>query len=280
LYQLQRRYAEGSHATKVARNKILALSANQLHEMGYRNMQSSSLKPKHVHALVQSWQETGLSAGTIKNRMAHIRWWAEKIGKHNVVMKNNAEYGISKRRYVTNTDKSQRLDGRAARIADTHVKYSLRLQELFGLRREEAIKFSPSYADQGDRIVLKSTWTKGGKSREIPVRTPEQRTLLNEIKGFVRHGSLIPHDKRYVDQLRKYENSLSNAGLCKMHGLRHHYAQQRYEELTGWKAPTAGGPSARYMARDKFEKDREARLKISSEMGHDRLSVVAIYLGS
>jgi len=26
-----------------------------------------------------------------------------------------------------------------------------------------------------------------------------------------------------------------------MHGLRHQYAQTRYEELTGWKNPKAGG---------------------------------------
>lgn len=96
----------------------------------------------------------------------------------------------------------------------------------------------------------------------------------------MRHGSLIPHGKRYVEQLRKYETSLLKAGLCKMHGLRHHYAQQRYEELTGRKAPTAGGPPARYLARDQFAQDRQARLQISSEMGHDRLDVVAIYLGS
>ena len=56
------------------------------------------------------------------------------------------------------------------RVRDPHVRMSLELQQAFGLRREEAIKFSPSYADRGDRLVLKDTWTKGGKAREIPVR--------------------------------------------------------------------------------------------------------------
>ncbi len=65
------------------------------------------------------------------------------------------------------------------RVRDPHVRMSLELQQAFGLRREEAIKFSPSYADRGDCLVLKDTWTKGGKAREIPVRTPVQREVLD-----------------------------------------------------------------------------------------------------
>ena len=41
---------------------------------------------------------------------------------------------------------------------------SLELQQAFGLRREEAMKFQPSFADQGDHIRLKGSWTKGGKA--------------------------------------------------------------------------------------------------------------------
>ena len=48
---------------------------------------------------------------------------------------------------------------------------SLELQSAFGLRREEAIKFAPRYADKGDHLLLKASWTKGGKARTIPVRT-------------------------------------------------------------------------------------------------------------
>ena len=57
------------------------------------------------------------------------------------------------------------------KIRDTHVRMSLALQEAFGLRREEAIKFSP-YADKGDHLELKASCTKGGKARSIPIRSP------------------------------------------------------------------------------------------------------------
>jgi len=64
-----------------------------------------------------------------------------------------------------------------------------------------------------------------------------------------------------------------------MHGLRHAYAQQRYEELTGWKSPIAGGPSSKSLTREQRDQDHQARLVISREMGHEREQVTAIYLG-
>lgn len=50
------------------------------------------------------------------------------------------------------------------KISDHHVKLLIRLQAAFGLRREEAIKFILHFADRGNRIVLKSTWTKGARN--------------------------------------------------------------------------------------------------------------------
>jgi hypothetical protein len=69
------------------------------------------------------------------------------------------------------------------------------------------------------------------------------------------------------------------AGLKAMHGLRHQYAQARYEVLTGWKAPAAGGPSSRQLAPSQRIQDYEARLTISRELGHEREQITAVYLG-
>ena len=86
-----------------------------------------------------------------------------------------------------------------------YTRLSLKLQAAFGLRRAESIKIQPEWADRHDKLVLKSSWTKGGREREIPVRNEEQRQLLNEAKQFAGRGSLIPADKSYVDQLRRFE---------------------------------------------------------------------------
>ncbi len=280
LHQLTQKNRDGSYATRNARSRILAQAASELHELGYRRLRAHGVKAKHIEALVGHWHRRELSTGTIKNRMSHLRWWAEKVGKSGVVLKDNEAYGIMRREYVTNVDKSRHLDERLNRIRDEHVRMSVQLQAAFGLRREEAIKFIPEYADHGDKIVLKDTWTKGGKAREIVVNNDAQRALLKGARHLAGKGSLIPANRNYIQQLKVYENNVAKAGMSKLHGLRHAYAQRRYEELTGWKCPALGGPRRRELADDHFERDVEMRLMISKELGHERLEVVAVYLGS
>ncbi len=279
LKKLCRQSREGSYATQVRRERDLTLIANQLHELGYRGMAARSLKPKHIEALVKLWFGQDLSIGTIKNRMASIRWWAHKVNRQNVVARSNDHYGIPDRRFVTNESKAKTITGvDLEKVRDQHVRMSLELQQAFGLRREEAMKFQPSFADRGDHLVLKASWTKGGKERVIPIRTEEQREVLDRARGLAGLGSLIPSNRNYVHQLRVYEGNTLRAGLSNMHGLRHAYAQNRYEELTGWKAPAAGGPNSKALTSQQKEIDRQARLTISRELGHEREAVTCVYL--
>lgn len=81
LKQLCRRNRDGSFATQADRQRSLTLMARQLRDAGFNQMQARSLKGKHVDALLNQWQAQGLSTGTLKNRLSHLRWWAEKIGK-------------------------------------------------------------------------------------------------------------------------------------------------------------------------------------------------------
>jgi site-specific recombinase XerC len=240
LRRLCQRNRDGSHATQADRLRTLALAARQLGEMGFRRMTASSLKDKHVQALIARWREEELAAGTIKNRMAALRWWAEKIGRAGAIPAENVALAIPNRHFVTNENKAQQLGSRLERVTDPYVPMSLRLQEVFGLRREESIKFRPTYADRGDHIALKGAWTKGGRPRALPITSAEQRAVLDEARQLAGAGSLIPAHKNFKQQRDTYDSQCKLAGLSRIHGLRHQYAQSRYESLTGWKAPAAG----------------------------------------
>jgi hypothetical protein len=158
LKQLCRRNHDGAFGTQADRERILDQIADQLDEMGFHHMDAHSLKPKHVERLVERWLAEDLAPGTIKNRMTQLRWWAEKVGKQNVVARTNAAYGIPDRVYVTNQSKAKALDvDQLAQIRDLYVRMSLRLQAELGLRREESIKIVPKWADRGDRLVLKDS---------------------------------------------------------------------------------------------------------------------------
>lgn len=283
LYQVRGvlgKFQDGAESTKAERRKVLTLIDRQLSEAGYRNLQLRGFKPKHVTALLQRWQAEGLSAATIKNRMAHVRWLSEKIGKAGMLASSNTTLGIERRTYVTNTNRARELaPAKLADVRDPHVAMSLRLQAAFGLRREEAMKLKPQQADNGDRLCLQGSWCKNGKPREVPIRTPEQRALLDEAKQLAGSGSLIPSGLKYVQQMKRYEHECIRIGLDKAHGLRHAYAQQRYQELTGWPAPTAGGPARAELTPAQRDSDRMARLQVSHELGHERESITAVYLG-
>ncbi len=64
-----------------------------------------------------------------------------------------------------------------------------------------------------------------------------------------------------------------------MHGLRHAYAQDRYEELTGWQCPAIGGPDRTVLSPEQKALDQEARPTVSQELGHERTQIVAAYSG-
>ncbi len=279
LKQLCRRNRDGSHATQGDRMHSLTLIARELMEMGFKSMLTKSLRRKHVEALLGRWKAKGLSVGTLKNRLAHLRWWAEKVGRRGEVPSDNTQLGIPRRVFVTDVSKARELGDVLEKVRDPHIRVSLQLEAQFGLRREEALKFRPAYADCGGHIRLKGSWAKGGKDREIPVRTAEQREVLNQAHELAGAGSLIPAHLSYIEQRDKYDGACQAAGLDKAHGLRHAYAQRRYQEITGWPARANGGPSRITMTPADRSVDRAARLQISEELGHERLDVVAVYLG-
>lgn len=279
------RNRDGSYATQSNRRRMLSMFADQLKKSGYKTneMRPSDIKGRHINALIRQWKIDGISAGTMKNRMSNIRWLAEKIGKADMI-KSNATYGIEERQYITNKDKSLRTDNLDLDKLSSYVRQSIELQKHFGLRREEAMKFSPEYALGGydpysaPVLKIKPSWAKGGRARTIPIFSDAQRDALMSALTLAGDGSLIPADRSYKEHLGYFERETSAIGLGQTHGLRHLYAQNRYRELVGIDCPAVGGIVDLTDAQKAL--DLSARQTISSELGHNRLSVTGIYLGS
>jgi hypothetical protein len=269
----------GSFLTRHQRHRGLQQMARDLRALGFKLPAASSLKPRHVEALIGYWRSSGLSAGTMKNRMGWLRWWAGRVRKPNVVPQDNDSAGIEKRSgfngnraHITHINKLAALPYR--------VQLALRLQMAFGMRLEESLKFRVRQADKGDRLAMQSSWCKGGRAREIPVIHPRQRALLDELREACSDGSLIPEGQRYIGFRKEVEHVTWGAGIRNLHGHRHWYAQWRYQTLTGHPCPAAGGPTYERMNRAEKATDFRARMQISNELGHGRLAVTDTYLGS
>ncbi|QHI24742.1 integrase (plasmid) [Acinetobacter haemolyticus] len=288
LKELCDKNREGSHATQANRRAMLNLFTTQLAANGYniKKMSAYDLKGRYVNKLIQQWRKDGASTGTIKNRMAVLRWWAKKINNSGAVKDGNDSYLIEKRVYVTNENKSVSLRDLDLSKIDTNIAQSLRLQDAFGLRREESMKFQPKFAldgqtiDNAKYIRLKASWTKGGRPRTIPITNEKQRQELRNAyaQAIKNGGSLVPKEKTYKAHLASFEAVTHSLGIGQTHGLRHGYAQTRYRELIGFDCPAVGG--VRELTAEERAKDNEIRYLISEELGHNRTSITSVYLGS
>lgn len=285
--QLCNQSREDSRATQANRRSMLNLFADQLAANGYdiKTMSPKDIKGRHVNKLLDQWRKDGVSTATIKNRMSVVRWWAKKVKNPNAV-KDNATYKIEKRVYVTNENKSVSLSSLDLSKIDENIAQSLRLQDAFGLRREESMKFQPVFAldgqtiDNAKYIILDKNWTKGGRGRTIPISNENQREELRKAfaQAVKNGGSMIPKEKSYKSHKSNFERITHALGVGQTHGLRHGYAQARYLELMGFPCPVVGG--SRSLTSEEIAKDKEMRMLISEELGHSRINITSVYLGS
>ena len=281
-----------------ARRFVLALRETGSGIRKWKNMTN-----KHIAAVVQKWKERGLAESTIKENLSGVRAVAS-FYKNDRISQRNSDFGIENRIYVDNRDKSvpevaykaaiEKLR-QSANSLDSRVEAVLRLQHDLGMRKEEAFKLVPSRDRIGDDKILVSAGTKGGRERTVPLSPEAEQALENAEKIAGKGHNLIPPGMSE----RKFESyfyrALGRVGLTKAkcgasgHGLRHSYAQRRYQQVAGFR------PRAEFETRKEFEstasraggekwrkKDRQARQLLKSELGHgpDRDDVVAQYLGS
>lgn len=286
-------HRERSYKTHANRMQRLNQSVQTVRELGFGMKDVKNLKQAHVTALVKHWQDNKISTAEIKNRMTDIRWLAEKIGKPNMIPRTNRELGIEDRKMPGNEINRAvtRSQDDLARVSDDCTRMSLRAQELFGLRKKESIMLNVKrdYDEKNGVLRLKDrgSGTKGGRPREIPIRNEEQRQYLIEAKQFQKDRELSAFigkkydgsDRNLKEQMSVYDKNCERAGLSNNHGLRHHYAQTRYQELTGSECPRNGGKTFAEMTPDERLKDFEARMIVSAELGHGREYVTRTYLG-
>lgn len=73
----------------------------------------------------------------------------------------------------------------------------MELQQLFGLRAQESLKFQVAVADRGNHISLIGSWCKNGRPRNVDVTTEAQRELLGKVLEYANrtgNESLIPKE--------------------------------------------------------------------------------------
>jgi len=265
--------------------------------LGFKIETPYSLSEKHLEAVVKHWVAQRQTAGTMENKLSHLRAFAEWIGKYKLVRSlfdyvSEEEVG-GKRKYVTTTDKSWEAHGisaqeKIAEIAETepHVAIQLKLQAAFGLRIKESFSMPIARTirkmlrDGGDRIAVERG-TKGGRSRTVPLQF-QSAVLVEALKyANTRTGSTTPSNYtsdtwrgHYGKVMRKHGIFKEGLGITS-HGLRHAWLQELYKTLTGFDAPIKGGDE-----RADIERHREAMKEAIEAAGHSKPEKTGMYIST
>lgn len=155
------------------------------------------------------------------------------------------------------------------------------LSREFGLRSKEASLLDANKALREARnrgAVTISEGTKGGRGREVQITRPEQIAALSRAAATQGNArALMPRAQNWKQWretgLRETRETLQTYGIERLHDLRAAHACDRYQQITGTLAPVLGGQILDRAA------DTAARLKISKELGHARIEIVASYIG-
>lgn len=289
-----------SDATRRERAEFAIRTVRLLHEMGYPLKDIHHLKPKHIGAIVRSWESRGFSAAAMQKYLAFLGTICRWIGKPAIVGKLpdhlvDPARGKRCRHAIKDMSWSARTDtwAKIAEIMadDVRVGLMLLLMWRFALRAREAWLFEPNRAADYVRGILRiRKGTKGGLPRELDLTAqwfddPDKRALIDRTKEYasVPLGTLVPAhmtlnawQSHFYRVLRRH--GVSRATDLVAHGLRHQTANDLYEAMTGRASPVRGGEAPE--TSEEKAKERAARLEIAKILGHGRIQVTASYYGT
>ena len=316
---------EVSHSTRHARRQGLFRSFTLLRKMGF-HLEPRNLGPKHICALMAywtarapaqaelarslnmaGWPTAPYSAAYIQQQLSFLRVfaaWVNKPGLVGCALDYVKDAALVRRSYCVKVDKSWAANGvdvmvmtQRVKEIDHYVAVQLQVMMAFGLRRKEAVMFSPRNAEvpahampashvPGERYVSflrVKRGTKGGRLRYTAVRTDEQRAALVAARRLARGkpDHIGKPGLTLKQSLDLFSNVVRQVGLTKKelgvtpHGLRHQFANDLYFDVAGLKSPVQGG---------EMLIDRAAMLQayrqVARQLGHNRPQISNAYLGS
>ncbi|MCI4411253.1 MAG: integrase domain-containing protein [Thiotrichales bacterium] len=242
-------------------------------------------------------ENTELSTSTKHNLLSAVNIIMRTARQDNKVTVTAKEIDIERRNNVATSFKGDVERG----VVSERVGLLIELARSFGLRFEEASKLNASVALKQaitNSEIKISLGTKGGQTRILPITSGEQLGVLKKaatIQGTAK--SLIDPNLSYKEHKAICYRETSN-----FHSERHFYANERYSALIkdilgiDIKSPVLSDKPSKMKWRDYIaheaarqgvnitpdmarDFDREARLKLSKELGHHREDVVSRYIG-
>lgn len=256
----------------------------------YRLQKFKNVEDRHFRAYAEHLKENN-EATTIQTDLSGIRYFHEKSGSKNKLSENvqldlpKRAVGKEDRSWTPEEISKARIVAREMGRVD--VEISLDLVPTFGLRIEELCRLKVEHlmhTKENEQLIVQG---KGKKTRPIPVNK-DQMKIIKKYLDYAKVSGRAPgdylisssekngvlHEKRslqnwmsfnrekFMDENRadmKEEGRKDRHETISWHGLRHNYAQRRFEEVS------------------KVSPEK-AKKVVSHDLGHGRDTVTPIYL--
>lgn len=250
----------------------------------------ANISNKHLAAYVEFQKNRGVTDKTLKTDLSAIRFFHDKFDSTRYILQTDNELLGANKLSRSGQNKAwshrefQSFQALCKDMGNVRMAAAAALARREGLRIHETLKIDRSAAEKAlktGEVIIKG---KGGKIRSVPISS-ESAQLLHELiqdvergnKLFVQEGEkthlVIKQFQNFINRHReKFQDPeraarIENGENIKMnvtfHGLRHAYAQDRYEE-----------------AKERGLNDRDARLEVSRLLGHERDEVTRIYIAN
>lgn len=256
----------------------------------------SEFKPKLAPLMVETWSRAGIAPRTQVQIFSVVKWFwrmhglSRNVGSIKDYTKDPGRYVV---RAAAQFDRSvsahvddmpalfKRLDEQ-----DERIGAFARLSWALGLRKLECIRLHPHEDFTGTTLEI-MRGAKGGRARSISLlaageeRAAVAREAIDTLRRITPLGGHAGWPNKSLQQSTwHFEYHMRAAGLTKaalgatFHGLRHDYANDRLEDLSGVTSPVRGGLCIDYRILDEHQR------LVSRQLGHNRPQITSAYYGS
>jgi len=263
----------------------------------FKMQKLANLSDKHLVAYAKEMKNRGCSDKYIKNELSALRYIHSVTPNtrnrlsDSTKMNRAAGLGPTPNQKASQRDKSwthtekEKMCYKAIQCGHPKIASTIQASYTTGMRLDEAASLRRNDAEKALRTgSLHLTNTKGGRPRDVQLSDRAKEVLSEAIQGISRGSYVFVPENTRVHEFKKdvqnfiyqhrdeiQESDRSSGGgdtsgsspiKCNLtfHGLRHSYAQNRYEEL-----------------RDQGYDDKEAREKLTEELGHGRIEITRVY---
>ena len=243
----------------------------------FRLQKIANTLPKHLVAYVRYMQDKGMSASTIKTDLAAIRFWHDEISAARYVLPPNDKLDLERRHSsqpnrAWSQEEYERLVQRAKEAGRNDYGDCILLAWEIGLRIHEIMRIDAAIARDAVKTGTLTIKGKGGKERQVKLTAPAKAVLQARLnvtapgqKLFVPQGKqtdiAIKELQNFIRKQRDAVQDDNREVPMTMHGGRHSYASNKYEEL-----------------RQAGKSEDDAKYAVSRDLGHNRKDVTNMYL--